>query len=46
MHELRKWSVHARYDPARRGNRDESARKGLPDFPCKPVGLVEYAELG
>jgi len=18
-------------------------RKGLPDFPCKPVGLVEYA---
>jgi hypothetical protein len=21
------------------------ARKGLPDFPCKPVGLVEYAEF-
>jgi len=20
-------------------------RKGLPDFPCKPVGLVEYAEF-
>ena len=20
-------------------------RKGLPDFPCKPMGLVEYAEF-
>jgi hypothetical protein len=27
--------------------RVQSARKrrGLPDFPCKPVGLVEYGEF-
>jgi hypothetical protein len=22
---------------------DARRKKGLPDFPCKPVGLVEYA---
>jgi hypothetical protein len=32
---------------AMRDCRVQSARKrrGLPDFPCKPVGLVEYAEF-
>jgi hypothetical protein len=24
---------------------DARKRKGLPDFPCKPVGLVEYSEF-